>query len=1234
MPNFYFTPASVGYLNQFLLSLLITIYLGMRHSLRKRDPSQRQDQLLLAFFFWVTVFSLLLFLEASFLPAERFIIICLQNTVLGFVLVALSQFVYHFPTVVEKQRLERQIVFWVTILYALTEAGVAIWRLNLLRDGRVIFRDPLLDFPIALEFLWVIFVFIRSSIRNWNRPVIRQFAWIFLIPLWLAFLNILRSYYAISTPFYHINMSVGILFTIFLSALAYLAAQPEKTSFITKLSGTVLTSVLVVFGTIAWLVAPAYARQYIPSIPDHRTIRFTPNEIGGYDVQEIPFQFEEQVGENLQLFDEIEGADRSIHETNFDFPFLGKNYARVFISNDGMLSMGSRAVWRDYQYHFTNIPMILPLLVDLAPKTESNNGVFLRRETDRLIVTYLEVPAYNRPEERYTFQVILFSDGSFDFTYNGLPDFSYHVDDRPEATAWAIGYKPAHAPQANANFTNLPQQGGSEGLLQDEHRAFRNYLHNFMLPVVIAVLISSLLFLIGLPLLLNVNFAQPLNNLIKGVQDLNRDRRDIHIPIQFNDEIGFLAAAFNTMTAELASLISNLEERVEQRTTELIEANRAIQNSQRFFEGLFEVSPDAILTVNEKGLISRVNARAEDMFGYPRAELFGKPIETLVAGDFTADHARQRQKYQEQPHARTVGAGRVIYGRRKNGREFPVDILLRPFDSKEGQLILAVIRDVSDRLEMENALHRRNETLSALDQIMLDLINRHDADDIVRTFLEKAGPLLDTPEVSIDLLQDENTLINYAPMKNLPIKEGATVKRSEGAVLSWQAVDTRQPVTVADYSAWAKRRPLFEGYPIHAVLIVPILQGDRVLGTINFTRIQPNHPFGETDIYVATQLAQMVALTLNNAQLYVQLRSELSDRRQIEDVLRISQQNFMSYFNMGSVGMCVITPEKDWVEVNDRLCKMLGYTSDELKQFHWVNLTHPDDLAAETDLFEQTLRDEYESRHMNKRFLRKDGSVTYASMYVSCQRHTDQSALYFLVSLVDITERILQEQALQQTQAELMEQKLTSATLEERQRLARNLHDSLSQSVHSLVLFSQTLQSSLDKNNIERAKRIVEQVQESARQSHKETRLLLYELQAPGKGRSVDLIHELESRLAKVENHAGIGSEIIVKGSVKDIPSAWTEDLYWMTIEALNNALKHAQARKMKIIINIANQELELEVVDDGRGFSLEKVGAGGMGLANLRERASLLGGELTIESELTKGTRVRFHVKIKEQHG
>lgn len=1233
MQSIYLTPASIGYLNLFILSFLIALYLGARAIPNRREWAQNKEYILPAAFLFVTFFSALLFWEASLLPPNKLIANYLENVPMALLLSAIVQYTYHFPSPLKSQRTERRVVFALTILYILFEIGSAAWRISILREGRVEFRHNLADLPLMFGFFWVAIIFIRNSFQHANRRASIQFALIFLIPLWLTIISILRFFYAISTPFYHVNLSVGSLFTVFLFALNNLTFQPEKTSFIVKLSGAALTAVMAVFGTLAWLVGPAYAAQYQPAILDHRSIRFTPNAAGGYDAAEIPFQFEEEFGRKLDLADSGAESD-PVYRADFQFPFLGEQYDSIFISDDGALGMGSSFTWQSYQYNFSSIPMIMPLLADLDSPAAPNQGTFLRVTPDRLTVTWLDAPAHNQPDARYTYQAALFADGSFIFTYNGLRGLIYYVDDRPDSTLWAMGFKPAQTPSADVNFTRLPLQSGPEGAIQDEYRSFRRYMHGFMVPIAIAVLVSDAFFVLGLPLLLIQNFSLPLQNLIRGVQDFNSGKHRKEIPVQVNDEIGLLTSAFNSMTGELDSLISNLEARVEKRTSELIDANSALQTSQRFFEGLFEISPDAIVTVNAEGKITRVNARAEELFGYTRIELIGQPIETLIPDQLTSSHIAKRTRYQKEPHPHQVGGNLDIFGRRRNGREFPVDILLSPFETKDGSLILTVIRDISERVQMEKTLRRHNDTLGALEKMMLDLADRHDLDDILRALLEKTAPLMDASDVSIDLVQNGDTLVNYANMSEHPIRAGDTLRREEGGRLSWQAIDTRQPAVLEDYSTWEHRRTIFDQRPIHAIMIVPILQGENALGTITFYRYDLNRPFTELDVYAGSQLAQMVALSMDNSRLYSQLRSELVERRQIEEVLRISQENFMSYFNMGSVGMCVITPEKNWVEVNDRLCRMLGYTRDELKRLHWNDLTHPNDLVAEASLFELTLRDEYESRQMNKRFLRKDGSVAYTSMYVSCQRHTDQSAWYFLVSLVDITERILQEQALQQAQAELMEQRLTSATLEERQRLARNLHDSLSQSVHSLVLFSQTLQSALDKNNIERARRIVEQVQESARQSHKETRLLLFELQAPGKGRNVDLIRDLENRLAKVENHAGIGSQIVQKGSLKHIPSKWLEDLYWMIIEALNNALKHAQARKMRIVINASPQELEVEVIDDGRGFSVAKVGAGGMGLANLRERAALLGGELTIDSEPTKGTCVRFHVKIKEQDG
>jgi signal transduction histidine kinase len=265
---------------------------------------------------------------------------------------------------------------------------------------------------------------------------------------------------------------------------------------------------------------------------------------------------------------------------------------------------------------------------------------------------------------------------------------------------------------------------------------------------------------------------------------------------------------------------------------------------------------------------------------------------------------------------------------------------------------------------------------------------------------------------------------------------------------------------------------------------------------------------------------------------------------------------------------------------------------------------------------------------LDKRFLRKDGTVVNCGAYVSCTRNPDGTPSFFLAAMLDISERKQAEQVL-----------LKQTVFEERQRLARDLHDSVNQSINGLMLFSETLVATLDKNNIIRARQIAGRIQETTRQALKETRLLLYEMQSADGIRSVNFIQDLEMRLLTVERRAGVRAQITQEGSLDCCPREWYENIFWITIEALNNALKHAQARSVQVIIRCPPSEhrgdnprfLELEIVDDGKGFDSDHPHSGGLGLGNMHERAKLLDGQLTIRSTPGKGTTVCFTAEIKE---
>ena len=111
-----------------------------------------------------------------------------------------------------------------------------------------------------------------------------------------------------------------------------------------------------------------------------------------------------------------------------------------------------------------------------------------------------------------------------------------------------------------------------------------------------------------------------------------------------------------------------------------------------------ERAPDGIVAVDEAGHIVLANDQLSVLFGYERAELLGRPIEMLVPVAFTEQHRVHRQGYQVDPRTRTMGAGLELRGRRRDGLDFPVEISLSPLATAEGQLVIAVVRDVTDRV--------------------------------------------------------------------------------------------------------------------------------------------------------------------------------------------------------------------------------------------------------------------------------------------------------------------------------------------------------------------------------------------------------------------------------------------------------------------------------------------------------------------------------------------------------
>jgi len=220
------------------------------------------------------------------------------------------------------------------------------------------------------------------------------------------------------------------------------------------------------------------------------------------------------------------------------------------------------------------------------------------------------------------------------------------------------------------------------------------------------------------------------------------------------------------------------------------------------------------------------------------------------------------------------------------------------------------------------------------------------------------------------------------------------------------------------------------------------------------------------------------------------------------------------------------------------------------------------------------------------------------------------------------------EQRTRQIEQQLVAAAEERAVLHERQRLARDLHDSVTQALYGITLHAQAAWRLLTSSDVENAAGSLRALQDTAQEALDEMRLLIFELRPPILGQ-VGLVAALQARLTSVEGRGNLQTQLIVDGAV-DLPSGVELALYRIAQEALNNALKYAHAQRITLRIQQAQAQIVLEVIDDGVGFEPATASqTGGLGLRGIAERVAQLDGTCSVRSTPGGGTQLRVEIPV-----
>lgn len=294
---------------------------------------------------------------------------------------------------------------------------------------------------------------------------------------------------------------------------------------------------------------------------------------------------------------------------------------------------------------------------------------------------------------------------------------------------------------------------------------------------------------------------------------------------------------------------------------------------------------------------------------------------------------------------------------------------------------------------------------------------------------------------------------------------------------------------------------------------------------------------------------------------------------------------------------------------------LFGYDShDPSDRSWWSERIHPNDRAAVLTTLDAALASHIVDWTGEYRFRRADGTYANVLDNTHIMRDSDGRPTRLIGSMVDITEQLK------------LADVAAKAALEERQRLAHTLHDSVSQSLYSISLLAEASRRLALVGEQQGATDYVARLGELTIQTLRQMRLLLYDLR-PGVLDQEGLSGALRHRLEAVEHRAGIRARLI-DHSLGPVSPALQREIFWIAQEALNNSLTHASATAVNVTLSSTADEAVLEVSDNGQGFDSHALADGG-GLTAIDHRVAELGGTLAVNSGTDRGTVLIVRVPI-----
>lgn len=472
------------------------------------------------------------------------------------------------------------------------------------------------------------------------------------------------------------------------------------------------------------------------------------------------------------------------------------------------------------------------------------------------------------------------------------------------------------------------------------------------------------------------------------------------------------------------------------------------------------------------------------------------------------------------------------------------------------------------------------------------------------------------------------------------VEEGFRIPAGEGIVGHVVSTGESYVANDVDNVGFYLQHPLLPN--IKCEMTVPIMIGDHAVGVIDVQETSRAHS-PERQLSLLSAVADQLAIALHRIDILDSLEERIQHRThdlvrlynlvtfisenwRLEDILELSLVLTLEAVNANK-GIIYLTNESDGQTLEPVVQRGFGPDFEVAQEQMPDNDLAREVFAKQKSITVDPLKEWPGSESYNGSscyagipILARDKVLGVFSIYARNSGVFGSEQMALLASIADHISIGIEKSA-------LLEKSRETAALEERNRLAMNLHDSVSQLLYSLTLMAGTTKKMLElDHDPEKVKSSVSRLGDTAHQALKEMRLLLYELR-PAVLDSEGLAAALEYRIETVEERLGIKVNLQTS-ELPDLPKRMEDGLYHIALEAFNNIAKHSESSSADIKFSRSNGNLIMEITDEGLGFDAGQDHKG-LGLRNIRERCQTLGGKLEILSSPQKGTKIKFTVKI-----